>query len=438
MTRSTSLTRRNFLRRSALTAGAAVAFPTIITSTALGAPGRPAASDRLVAGSIGVGSMGRGALGSILGRGEVQVVAGCDVDGKHRDQAKKMVDGRYKNEDCKVYNDFRELIGRGDIDICTLALPDHWHAIPAIQAARAGMDMYGQKPLARSIRECRAMADAVHRYGRIWQTGSWQRSVGHFHRACEMVRNGRVGKVVRVEVGLPSGRSRGLEKPCPPPETLDYDRWLGPAPYREHVNLGRGGMHWDWRWVMDYSGGQLTDWAGHHIDIAHWGLGLDNTGPSTIAGHGEYPTDGIYDVPFKYQFTCMYANGLEMSVGSGHYHKMGAKWIGQDGRWVHVSRRGVSASDPKILAEKIGPEEIHLYKTRGHMQNFLKCVRSRELTVTPIETALRSISVGLLGEIAMLTGRKIKWDPKAEEIIDDPGAAALLGKSYREPWTLEG
>ncbi len=438
MKKSASLTRRSFLRRSALTAGAAAAFPTVITSSALGAGDKPAASDRLVAGAIGVGGMGRGDLRSILGSDEVQVVGVCDVDTKHSGLAKGMVDGRYKNQDCKTYKDFRDIIGRGDLDVCTLALPDHWHAIPVIHAARAGIDMYGQKPLARSIREGRAMADAVHRYGRVWQTGSWQRSVRHFHHACELVRNGRIGKIVRVEVGLPSGRANKPYEICPPPETLDYNFWLGPAPYREHANFGRGGIHWDWRWVMDYSGGQLTDWAGHHIDIAHWGLGLDDTGPSTIEGVGEYPADGIYDVPFKYQFTCTYANGLEMSVGSGQYHKMGTKWIGQDGRWIHVSRRGCSASDPKILDEKIGPDEIQLYKTRGHMQNFLECVRSRKLTITPIEAAQRSISVGLLGEIAMLTGRKIKWDPKTEQIVDDPSAEALLGKSYREPWILEG
>ena len=438
MKRAPSLTRRGFLRRTAATAGAAAAFPTVITSAALGAADRPAASDRLVAGAIGVGSMGRGDLNSLLGNKQVQVVAVCDVDTSHSGKAKGMVDGRYKNSDCKTYVDFRELIGRGDIDICNLALPDHWHAIPVIQAARAGIDMYGQKPLARSIRECRAMADAVHRYGRIWQTGSWQRSVGHFHRACELVRNGRIGKVVRVEVGLPSGREFQPYKACPPPKSLDYEFWLGPAPYREHCDFRRGSVHWDWRWIMDYSGGQLTDWAGHHIDIAHWGLGLDDTGPVSIEGKGEYPTNGIWDVPWKYQFTCMYENGLEMSVGSGHYHPMGAKWYGSDGRWIHVSRRGLSASDPKILKEKIGFGETHLYKTNGHMQNFLECVRSRELTVTPIETALRSISVGLLGEIAMQVGRKIKWNPKTEQIIGDPGASALLGKSYREPWSLEG
>jgi len=438
MTRPATMSRRGFLRRTALTAGAAAALPTIITSNALGAAGRPAASDRLIGGAIGTGSMGSGDLRNLLGFKEVQMVGVCDVDAAHRDSAKKAVDGRYGNSDCKAYNDFRELIARGDLDICMLAVPDHWHAVPVIALAKAGVDMHGQKPLARSIREGRAMADAVHRYGRVWQTGSWQRSTGNFHQACEVVRNGRIGKIVRVEVGLPSGRPTGLQKPCAPPEGLDYNFWLGPAPWREHVNLGRKSVHYDWRWVMDYSGGQLTDWAGHHIDIAHWGLGYDNTGPVSIEGKGEYPTDGLYDTPFKYQFTCVYETGVEMSVGSGHYHPMGTKWIGQDGRWVHVTRGGLSASDPKILQEKTGPDEIHLYKSTNHMGNFLDCVRSRALTITPIETALRSISIGLLGEIAMLTGRKIKWDPKTEEIIGDGGAAALLGRSYREPWTLEG
>ena len=429
--------RRLFLRRMAGAGAATAAFPTVITSTALGAGGRPPASERLVAGAIGVGSMGRGDLNGFLGSRDVQVVGVCDVDTRHQQKAKQMVDGRYKNADCKTYLDFRELIGRGDLDICCLAMPDHWHAVPVILAARAGIDMYGQKPLARSIREGRAMCDAVHRYGRVWQTGSWQRSVGHFRRACELVRNGRLGTVARVEVGLPSGGSGKTGKPLPVPPELDWNFWLGPAPWREYCDFGRGNCHWDWRWILDYSGGQLTDWAGHHVDIAHWGLDLDTTGPVTIEGKGDYPADGLRDVPGKYQFTCRYAGGLEMSVGSGHYHPMGAKWFGADGKWIHVSRGGLRASDEKLLREQIGPGEVHLYKTRGHMQNFLECVKTRKATVTPIEVAHRSISVGLLGEIATFTGRKIQWDPKTERILGDPGAGALLGRSYRQPWTLD-
>jgi predicted dehydrogenase len=186
---------------------------------------------------------------------------------------------------------------------------------------------------------------------------------------------------------------------------------------------------------MDYSGGQLTDWAGHHIDIAHWGMGWDTTGPVEIEGKGTYPEDGMYNVPTAYRFNCTYANGIVMTVANNQQITQGAKWIGDKG-WIHVNRGGLSASDPKILSEEIGANEIKLYESRDHKQNFLDCVRSRELTICPVEVGHRSISVALLGEIAMLTGRKIKWNPDTEEIQGDPEASALLGRSYREPWTL--
>jgi len=219
------------------------------------------------------------------------------------------------------------------------------------------------------------------------------------------------------------------------PDNLDWDFWLGPAPWREYCDFGNGGCHWHWRWILDYSGGQLTDWAGHHIDIAHWGLGLDDTGPVEIEGKGDYPQTGLYDAPPTYRFHCKYANGIDMVVANNRQVAQGAKWFGDKG-WIHVNRGGLKASDPKILQEVIGPDEIQLYNSRDHLQNFLDCVKSRKTTITPVETAHRSISVGLLGEIAMLTGRKIRWNPETEEIIGDPAASALLGRSYREPWTL--
>jgi predicted dehydrogenase len=217
---------------------------------------------------------------------------------------------------------------------------------------------------------------------------------------------------------------------------LNWDFWLGPAPWREHCHFhGKDSVHWHWRWVMDYSGGQLTDWAGHHVDIAHWGLGKDSDGPVEVEGKGTFPTDGLYDTPYEYRFTCTYADGLPMVVANDKQVQHGTKWIGEKG-WIHVDRGRLNASDPKILQEKIGPGGIHLYVSDNHHQNFLDCLRSRQLTVTPAETAHRSISVALLGEIAMLTGRKIKWNPKTEEIVGDAGAAALLGRPYREPWSL--
>jgi predicted dehydrogenase len=304
-------------------------------------------------------------------------------------------------------------------------------------AARAGLDIYGEKPLSRSIRESRAICDAVQRYGRIWQTGSWQRSRRHFLHACELVRNGRIGRVHLVEVGLPSGNATGIKQRLPVPEELDWDFWLGPAPWREYCEFGSNRCHWDWRWIMDFSGGQLTDWAGHHIDIAHWGLDFDRTGPREVAGEGTYPVEGLWDAPTDYQFTCKYDGDVTIVVGStSRIGFMGAKWHGDDG-WIHVNRGGLWASDPSWLRyEEIGPGDKRLYRSDDHIQNFLDCVRSRRETITPVETASRSVSVGHLGEIAMLTGRTIRWDPKTETILNDPGASALLGRSYRKPWVL--
>ncbi len=387
-------------------------------------------------GAIGTGSMGTGDLNGFLGSSEVQVVGVCDVDRNHRNRAKDLTDRRYGNRDCAAYVDYRELIDRGDLDAVMTALPDHWHALPAIAAAQAGLDIHGQKPFARSIREGRAMVDACERYGRVWQTGSQQRSDRKFRRACELVRNGRIGKVKYAEVGLPYGGRHDRKKAQTPPDNLDWNMWLGPAPWRPFTDFGGGSVHWHWRWIMDYSGGQLTDWAGHHIDIAHWGLGLERTGPVSIEGSGKYPDDGLYSAPYSYHFVCEYANGVRMEVADNRKFKQGAKWYGENGAWIHVSRGGLSAHPQSILDEVIGPNETKLYESNNHKQNFLDCVKSRKETICPAEVGHRSISVGLLGEIAMLTGRKIRFNPETEEILGDPGASALLGRSYREPWTL--
>ncbi|UCC99781.1 MAG: Gfo/Idh/MocA family oxidoreductase, partial [Phycisphaerales bacterium] len=309
MSRRKDITRRRFLKNATGIAAGAFVFPYVVSPSALGNAGAVAASNRIVMGCIGVGSQGSGNMRGFLGKKQVQIVAVCDVDKRNRDRAKGRVDERYSNSDCRTYHDFRDVIERKDIDALSLALPDHWHSIPVVMAARAGKDMYGEKPLARTIREGRAMVDAVHRYGRVWQTGSWQRSVRNFHRGCELVRNGRIGKVHKVEVGLPTGGGGGDPSIQPVPDGLDWDFWLGPALWRPFMKYSRRAPHWDWRWIMDYSGGQLTDWAGHHIDIAHWGLGLDDTGPVEIEGKGVYPEDGIYDAPTAYKFTCKYANG---------------------------------------------------------------------------------------------------------------------------------
>jgi predicted dehydrogenase len=428
-----NINRRQFLKKATGVTAGAVAFPYIVSSAALGGDGNVAASNRIVMGCIGVGSQGSGNMNNFLGKRDCRVVAVCDVDKGHREKAKNAVNGRYKNQDCKTYHDFRELIARDDIDALSLALPDHWHSIPVITAARAGKDMYGEKPLARTIGEGKLMRDTVNKYGRIWQTGSWQRSVRDFRHAAELVINGRIGKVRKVEVGLPTGGGAGNNPVQAVPEGVDWDFWLGPAPWVPY----RGVIHWNWRWMMDYSGGQLTDWAGHHIDIAHWGLGLDLTGPVEIEGVGEYPADGIYDAPTQYKFTCKYKDGLEMIVANDRQQPkgMGTVWYGEKG-WVYVRRGRIEASDEKILREQIGPNEIRLYESRDHHQNFLDCVKSRQKTITPIEIAHRSISVGLLGEIAMLTEQKLKWDPEKEVFLNSDAANRMLSRPMRSPWHL--
>ncbi len=430
------MTKRHVSRRQFLGAAAgAVAFPYIVPSSVFGAA---APSGKITMGCIGVGSQGSGNMNGFLEKkDDARILAVCDVDKGHRDAAKRRVDEKYGNSDCATYHDFRELIARDDIDALSLALPDHWHSIPVIMAARAGKDMYGEKPLARTIHEGKMMVEAVHRYDRIWQTGSWQRSQENFHHACELVRNGRIGKVTRVEVGLPSGGATGNPPVSPVPEGLDWDFWLGPAPWRPFTKYGGNAPHWDWRWIMDYSGGQLTDWAGHHIDIAHWGLGVEDTGPVEIEGEGVIPKDGIYDVPTEYKFTCKYANGVEMVVASDRLvpKGMGAVWYGDKG-WIHVDRGRQATNPPELWNEKIGPGEMRLYESRDHQQNFLDCVKTRKKTITPIEVAYRSISVGHLGEIAMLLGRKIHWDPDQQVFVNDDAANRMLSRPMRAPWHL--
>ena len=431
MAQNKDINRRQFLKHATGVTAGTVVFPYIVSSSALGRAGSVAASDRIVMGCIGMGGMGTGDMRGFLNKKEVHVVAVCDVDKNNRDNAKEIVDKKYGNSDCKAYLDFRDVIERKDIDALSLAMPDHWHSIPAVMGARAGKDIHAQKPFARTIHEGRIMCNAVNRYGTIWQTGSQQRSGRDFHRACELVRNGRIGKILKVEVGLPTGGSSDNKAVVPVPEGLDWDFWLGPAPWVPF----RGVYHWNWRWMMDYSGGQLTDWAGHHIDIAHWGLDLERTGPVEIEGRGVYPKDGIYDVPMEYKFTCKYANGIIMTVANNKQIPQGTKWYGEDG-WIYVKRGKLEANPPSVLKEVIGSDEIKLYKSRDHRQNFLDCMKSRKETIAPAEVGHRSISVGLLGEIAMLTERKLRWDPDKEIFPDDEQANRMLSRPMRSPWHL--
>ncbi|MBI2434792.1 MAG: Gfo/Idh/MocA family oxidoreductase [Candidatus Hydrogenedentes bacterium] len=434
-----ALSRRGFLKQTAAAAAGAVAFPAIIPASALGLGGNTAPSERLVMGCIGVGSQGTGNMKGFLGFREFQIVAVCDVDRNHRLEAARIINETYGNQDCQDYGDFREILERDDLDVVSIAVPDHWHAIPAIAAAKKGLDIYAEKPLALTISQGRAMVDAVHRYGVIWQTGSWQRSKENFRRGCELVRNGRIGKVHTVKVGLPTGSPIETQAEMPVPEGFDYDFWLGPAPSEPYTEKR---CHWNFRWILDYSGGQLTDWAAHHCDIANWGMGTEHTGPIRVKGQGFFPRAGLWNAATNYFFECEYSkeaspvapDGFTMLVSNSF--PMGTRFEGTDG-WIFVDRGDVlEASAPEILKSEIGPKEMAFYKSSNHARNFLECVRSREQTIAPIDAAHHAIAIAHLGNIAMQLEREVHWDPAAERFVNDPEADRKLSRAMRGPWHL--
>ncbi len=336
-----------------------------------------------------------------------------------------------------AYADFRELLARKDIDAVVICTPDHWHAIPVIAACKAGKDIYCQKPLSLTIAEGRAMSDAVKKHERVFQTGSQQRSDSNFRRACELVRNGRIGKLHTVRCGLPGGRpdygkTGDRKETAEVPKGFDYDMWLGPAPKKPYAPAR---CHVNFRWIYDYSGGQVTDWGGHHPDCAQWGMGTEKTGPIEIVNaKGVFPPDPLWDTATEFHFEAIYANGVKLIVSSKE--RGGVTWEGSEGSvWAN---RGTHDANPKsLLTSEIKPGEIHLYKSDNHYRNFIDCVLSRKETAAPVEVAHRSITICHLGNIAMRLGRnKLKWDPTKEQIVGDDEAAKMLSRPYREPWKL--
>jgi predicted dehydrogenase len=433
---NSGISRRHFLAA----AGLALAAPTIIPASALGREDKPAPSKRITMGVVGWGMMGPGNTDAFLGMSDCQIVAACDLDKNHLQQALDKINGHYKNLDCKPYHDYRDMMARKDIDAVMIAVPDHWHALLATEAAKHKKDIYGEKPLARTIAEQQAIVKAVQKNKRIWQTGSWQRSQAPFRKAAEIVRNGLIGKITHVEVGLPDGHSdfagtKSKMSVTLPPTCLDYPFWIGPSKMEPYIE---GRVHMNWRWNYNTGGGQLLDWIGHHCDIAHWGMGMDNGGPSEIEGHGDFPPkDAVWNTCTKYRITLKYPEDITMTIAGGYPDiRGGTKWIGTDG-WVWVDRGGYEASNidwfAQIPADKY---KVKLYKSDSHHRNFLDCVKSRQPTITPVETAHHSAIPGHLGLISMLVGRKIKWDAAKEVILGDAEASKLLTRPYRSPWKL--
>lgn len=427
------ISRRGFLKRTATLALGTAGFPAIVPSPVFGAN---APSNRLTLGFVGMGKQMGGHLGTFLQREHCQVLALCDVESVRLEMKQKQVDHTYGEraekdsyQACAAYKDFREIAARDDIDAVVIATPDHWHALVAIAMLQSGKDVYCEKPMTLTIAQGRAMADAVRNYGRVFQTGSQQRSERGFRVACELVRNGRIGKIhtVHVNVGGPSVEC--LLPAEPVPEGLDWNFWLGPAPWRPYNSDIAPGLDYkgwpNFRAYRDYSGGGMTDWGAHHFDIAQWGLGMDESGPVEII-----PPDGKdYE-----RLTYKYANGVVMYHG-GATGKAGVEFIGDKGR-VMVNRGYLETDPPGLENEPLAPNEIHLYESREHHDDWLDAIRTRKRPICGVEIGHRSATVCHLGNIAYWTKRPLKWDPEKEQFIDNDEANRMVSRAMRSPWRL--
>jgi predicted dehydrogenase len=428
------ISRRHFLMASSTMAASA---PFVLPSTIWAAPAEEKPLSRITLGFIGTGTQGRHLLNSFLPHPSTQVVAVCDVDTTRREHHKKIVEDFYaakQNKDfkgCAAYNDFRELIARDDINAVVIATPDHWHALNAVAALDAGKDVYCEKPLSLTIAEARAMVNATRRNNRVFQTGSMQRSDSSFLKACELVRNGRIGNIkeIYVSVGGPSKWCDLPEEPIEP--ALDWNMWLGPAPLRPYNSvLSPRGVHKhfpNWRSYREYSGGGMTDWGAHHFDIAQWGLGMDESGPVEIIPPERAETKRL---------TYKYANGVIMHHGGLQGYGYGVVFVGTEGK-VCVDR-GRYITEPEEIGKgyTAGSLPIRLYKSNNHYKDFLDCVRSRQKPICDVEIGCRSVTVCHLGNFVYWNKRPLRWEPAKEQFIGDDEANTWLDRPKRAPWKL--
>ncbi len=416
------ITRRSFLAETAGLGAAAVGFPYVVPSSALGKAGAAAPANRITLGFIGTGNMGNQHLAGFLAEGDAQVIAVCDVDSDRRERARNSIDLTRQGG----FNDFRRLLARNDIDAVVVSTPDHWHVPISLAAVRAGKDVYCEKPLTHTISQGRILCDAVKRYKRVFQTGSQQRSGAHFHLALRLVTDGSIGQLETIKVGLPPSKRSGPVAVMPVPEGFDYDMWLGPAPWKPYTKLR---CHGKFRYNFDYSGGKFIDWGTHHLDIVQMVLGADESGPVEINAWGVFPKEGIYNTAIDYNVEYTYACGVK--VRAWPKGPNGIRFEGTKG-WVQVNRGYIDAH-PKSLLRKY---DISRFSRPNHRRNFLDCVRSRDIPAARVEAGHRSATLCHLGNIAMLTGRKLKWDAAKERFIGDGKANRMLSRPMRSPWHL--
>jgi len=448
--------RREFLKRTTA-AVAAAGFSTIVPSSVFG---ENAPSNCINIGAIGAGRISRTHdMPGICQFDNARIIAVCDLDANRVEAGKVLINGVYSQKLGKPYNgtvgygDYHELLANKDIDAVVISTPDHQHAILAVDAVRAGKDVYLQKPASLTIAEGRAMVNAVEKSGRILQIGSQQRSWKQFRRACELVRNGRVGNLTHVEIGLPGDPPGGDPTPMPVPAGFNYDAWLGSTPVVpytvDRVMPQQGFDRPGWLRCEQFGAGMITGWGAHHVDTAHWGMDTEHTGPIEVWGEAEFPTHGLWDVHGPFKTYAVYANGVTMTI-SGEFPN-GIKFYGSEG-WIFVCRdqqtsptatagetanvQPLLASDPRILDSVIGPNEIHLYYSEDQHGNWLDCIRSRQEPIAPAEIGHRACSTCLIHHIAMKTKRRLHWDPAKERFINDDDANSRLSRPQRAPYIM--
>jgi predicted dehydrogenase len=448
--------RRDFLKMGA---AVAIGFPTIVPASVFG---QTAPSNRINVGAIGVGRISRGHdLPGIWQFDQARIMAACDLDSKRVEEAKILINGYYSKKTGKPYDgvtgyhNYHELLANKDIDAVVISTPDHQHAILAVDAVHAKKDVYLQKPASLTIAEGRAMSNAVMASGQILQVGSQQRSWKQFYRACELVRNGRIGQIKHVEIGLPGDPSGPDAAAMPIPPNLIYDAWLGSTPevyYTEiRVHPQDGFSRPGWLRCEQFGAGMITGWGAHHVDTAHWGMNTEYTGPVEVWGTAEFPTHGLWDVHGKFLTHAIYANGVTMDI-SGDFPN-GIKFYGTEG-WIFVTRdemvtptdpggkaavapKPLVASDPKILDSVIGPDEVHLYQSNDQHGNWLECIKSRKAPIAPAEIGHRACSTCLIHHIAMKTKRRLYWDPVKEHFKNDDDANCMLSRPQRAPYMMD-
>jgi predicted dehydrogenase len=447
--------RRTFLKQSAAAAGL-LGLPSLGPSSAPGADAAAAPGGSITLACIGLGNRGPDNLRAFLPNREVRVMAVCDVNDTQLATGKKLVDDHYGNRDCATFKDYRELMRRKDLDAVLICTPDHWHPIIAIEAARQGKHMYCEKPMGWSVRAAQAVRKAVHGGKVVFQFGTQQRSDAKFRLACELVRNGKIGRLKTILVGVPGSVPAPQQPSEPVPKELSYDLWLGPAPWVDYSFercrpfTHRPNEAWTrnystWYHISDYCIGFIGNWGIHHLDIAQWGNGTDLTGPTEIEGSGVFPKEGMADCALSWQVENRFANGvtlvhMEDETSKKHPQQVGGfghgvTFLGTEG-WVHVRRGFIQANPESLLETKFGAAEVRLLKSDHHHNNFIDAVKGRAQPASPIDVAVRSDTLCWLDQIAIKLGRKLRWDPEKEEFVNDAEANRMLDRPMRAPWSL--